>query len=109
MQRPKRPDELAREAAGDPPEPLGTRATTVGTVKYWRDDKGYGVIASDVTAPWDIWCHFMHISGMPGFRALQPGERVEVEYHRFNQESFRYVAIRVRRLDSPPAPEVGLA
>ncbi len=105
MQRPKRPDELAREAAGDPPEPLGTRATTIGTVKYWRDDKGYGVIASDATAPWDIWCHFMRISDMPGFRSLQPGDRVEVEYHRFDQESFRYVAIRARRLDSPPGPE----
>src|SRR6266576_3007665 len=77
MQRPKRPDELAREAAGDPPEPLGTRATTIGTVKYWRDDKGYGVIASDATAPWDIWCHFMRISDMPGFRSLQPGDRVD--------------------------------
>ena len=99
MGRPKRPDELAREAAGDPPEPLGTIATTIGTVKYWRNDKGHGVIASDKTAPWDIWCHFAHIIGMEGFRSLAPGDRVEVEYHRFNQESFKYVAISVRRLE----------
>src|SRR5437016_14410150 len=53
MQRLKRPDELAREAAGVPPQPRGTVATTTGTVKYWREEKGYGVIASDATAPWD--------------------------------------------------------
>ena len=99
MEHSKRPDELTREAAGDPPEPLGTRATTIGIVKYWRDDKGYGCIASEKTAPWDIWCHFMHITGMDGFRSLNVGDRVEVEYHRSNQESFRYVAIQARRLD----------
>jgi CspA family cold shock protein len=96
MHRPKRPDDLAREAAGAPPEPLGTRATTVGTVKFWRDEKGYGAIASDATAPWDIWCHFSHID-MPGFRLLEVGERVDVEYIRTDQESFRYRALRVRR------------
>jgi CspA family cold shock protein len=95
----QRPDDRAREAAGDPPEPLFTRATTVGTVKYWSEQKGYGYIASEKTAPWDIWCHFMHITGMDGFRSLSVGDRVEVEYHRFNQESFRYVALRARRLD----------
>jgi cold shock protein len=103
MQRPKRPDELARDAAGTPSEPLGTVATTIGTVKYWRDEKGHGVIASDATAPWDIWCHFARIVDMPGYRSLAPGDRVDVEYVRMDQESFRYVATRVRRLDLPPA------
>ena len=50
-----------------PPQPLGTVATTTGTVKYWREEKGYGVIASDATAPWDIWCHFMPSSTCRGF------------------------------------------
>jgi len=36
---------------------------------------------------------------MDGFRSLNVGDRVEVEYHRSNQESFRYVAIQARRLD----------
>ncbi len=103
MHRPKRPDDLAREAAGVPPQPLGSIATTTGTVKYWREEKGYGVIASDATAPWDIWCHFARIVDMPGFRSLEPGQRVDVEYPRIDQESFRFVATRVRRLD----PSVG--
>ncbi len=75
MQRPKRPDELAREAAGVPPEPLGTVATTTGTVKYWREEKGYGVIASDATAPWDIWCHFMRIVDINKRLKLSGGDR----------------------------------
>jgi|SRR5213595_1491488 len=99
----KRPDDLAREAAGVPPQPLFSTAKTIGTVKYWRDEKGHGVISCDATAPWDIWCHFSHIVDMAGFRSLQPGERVDVEYVRMDQESFRFIATRVRRLDPPPA------
>ena len=83
-----------------PPQPLGTQAATIGTVKYWREEKGYGVISSEATAPWDIWCHFTHIVDMPGFRSLNPGQKVEVEYIRMDQESFRFIATRVRRLDA---------
>ena len=100
MSREKRPDDLARETAGAPPEPIGTIATTIGMVKYWRDGKGYGVISSDVTAPWDIWCHFAQITDMEGFRSFAPGDRVEVEYVRTDQESFRYRATRARRVDA---------
>src|SRR5437867_12999924 len=99
MQRPKRPDELAREAAGVPPQQLGTVATTIGTVKYLGEEKGYGVIASDATAPWDIWCHFMRVVDMPGFRSVEPRQGVDVEYVRMDQESFGYVAMRVHRLE----------
>jgi CspA family cold shock protein len=94
-----RPDDVARAAASDPPEPIYTEANTVGTVKYWRDDKGYGAISSDATAPWDIWCHFSALE-MEGFKGLSPGERVAVHYYRVNRESFRYVARRVRRIDT---------
>ena len=102
MHSPKRPDELAREAAGTPTDPIGTRAETVGIVKYWREDKGHGAIASAATAPWDIWCHFAQIDA-PGFRSLTAGERVAVRYRRADQESFRYVAEHVRRLNPPTA------
>ena len=104
MPRDPQPDDLARAAAGEPPEPLYTRAQTEGTVKYWRDDKGHGAIATDATAPWDIWCSFSAVEG-DGYRSLTPGERVSVHYFRANQESFRYIAERVRRLD----PSVGEA
>jgi CspA family cold shock protein len=92
----KSPGDTLRESAPIPNEPLGTRHVARGTVKYWRDTKGYGVIASPGAAPWDIWCHFSVIDG-EGFRRLTAGEDVEVEYIRFDQESFKYVASRVRR------------
>ena len=135
MTRDKRPDEIDRERAPEPVEPLGTRAKAIGTVKWWRDAKGHGVIASGATAPWDIWCHFAHVARIGGIVTLPSGERlqvryddegraflpsgepitagviehsepvtlsagepVEVDYIRADQESFRYVAIRVRRL-----------
>ena len=138
MSREKRPDEIARDPAPEPPEPLYPRRTTVGTVKYWRDDKGHGVTASDDTTPWDIWCHFEAIERKGGiatlpsgerfevtydedgraysptgeqvisgyiehseFASLQAGERVEVTYYRADQNSFKYVAQRVRRLEPP--------
>jgi cold shock CspA family protein len=135
----KSADDLAREAAGVPAEPLGTQATTVGTVKWWRDNKGYGAIGTAATAPWDVWCHFSSVdtprftvlpsgervavtrdaagydilpsgerllSGYTAgteFVALEPGEQVEVAYVRADQESFRYVARRVRRLGPLPS------
>jgi cold shock protein len=85
----------------EPNEPLGTERESIGVVKFWRDDKGYGVIESPETAPWGIWCSFGHIlpNGIGGgFRSLTVGEQVEVKYRRTNQESYKYVAVRVRRL-----------
>jgi CspA family cold shock protein len=111
MNRDPRPDDLERAAAGAPPEPLYTRGSADGTVKWWKDDKGYGAIASEVTAPWDIWAHFSALE-MEGFKSLVPGERVSVDYYRDDQESFRYIAQRVCRVAppaelSPPIAEAG--
>ena len=80
MAREKRPDEIARELGPEPSEPLGTRLTTIGTVKYWRDDKGHGVIAADATAPWDIWCHFASIVKTGTVGTLLSGEQVVVTF-----------------------------
>jgi CspA family cold shock protein len=95
----KRPDDIARENAPIPTEPLGTERVARGTVKWWRDAKGHGVISCSAIAPWDIWCHFSAVEG-DGFRTLAAGEDVEVEFMRVDQESFKYVARRVRRLGS---------
>jgi cold shock protein len=98
----KRPDKIARESAAPPGEPIGTENATIGKVKWWSDAKGYGAIETDQTGLWDIWCHFGAIVGS-GFRTLEPGETVYVEYVRFDQESFKYIARSVRRLNPPPA------
>jgi cold shock CspA family protein len=136
MSLPKDPElnESARLSARPPAEPIGTRHTATGIVKWWKDDKGYGAIACADTAPWDIWFHYSTFprqgiatlpsgekvaaesDGSPGLRALATGEllgpcefvgtgpwiivqvgaRAEVDFHRADQESFKYVADRVR-------------
>ncbi len=72
-------------------------------MKWWRATKGHGVIAAAEIAPWDIWCHFAAIEGT-GYKELEAGERVEVDFYRANQESFKYIAERVRRLDRAGDP-----
>ncbi len=95
----KRPDKIVRESAALPDDPIGTEDESVGTVKWWREEKGYGAITTEKTAPWDIWCHFSHIHAS-GFRTLAPGESVGVQYVRVDQESFKFVARSVRRLQN---------
>jgi CspA family cold shock protein len=75
-------------------EPLGAVSTTTGTCKWWRDEHGYGAIATKATAPFDVWCHFSALE-MEGFRLLTPGQAVRVQYERADQDSFRYRAIHV--------------
>ncbi len=42
----------------DAPLRLGPVA---GTLKWWKRDKGYGVVLTSDTAPKGIWVSFMHI------------------------------------------------
>lgn len=88
---------MERGRGPEPTEPLGTVRSTVGTCMWFNDEKGYGAIATEDTGPWDVWCHFSAIEA-PGFRALQPGQRVEVTYERANQDSFKYRALSARAL-----------
>src|ERR1051325_6716105 len=92
------PDDIVRKNTPTLSEPIGTTRTSIGTVKWFRDAKGYGVISVKEIAPWDVWCHFSVISG-EGFRKLNQDETLEVEYCRADQESFKYVARSVRRID----------
>ena len=47
-----------------------------GTVRWWKDDKGYGRI-NDANGG-VLFCHFSFIE-MPGFRSLRQGDVVEFE------------------------------
>lgn len=65
----------------EPNEPLHTQQTSIGIVKFWRDDKGYGVIETPETAPWGIWCSFGSIEPEGGGTARLPtGEEFPVTY-----------------------------
>jgi CspA family cold shock protein len=71
---------------------------TQGTVKFYKEDKGYGAISSpDLPAGFDAWVHFSAIE-MDGYRSLEVGDLVEFDYEQVQQDSFRFRATRVRKL-----------
>jgi cold shock protein len=71
---------------------------TLGMVKFFKPDKGYGAITSpELPAGFDAWVHFSAIE-MDGYRCLEPGDQVEFDYEAAQQDSFRFVATRVRKL-----------
>ena len=70
----------------------------IGTVKFFRADKGWGAISSpDIPDGADAWVHFSVIA-MDGFRELAAGDRVEFSYEQVQQDSFRFRATTVRKL-----------
>ena len=93
----KRPDKVAREYAPEPLARIGTQDSGGGTVKWWDPLRGYGAVSVGKIAPWDVWCHFSSIVG-DGYRELTPGESVLIDYHRADQDSFKYVASKVTRV-----------
>lgn len=69
-----------------------------GTVKFFKPDKGYGAISSpELPEGLDAWVHFSAIE-MEGYRSLEAGDPVEFDYEPAQQDSFRFVATRVRKL-----------
>ncbi|HSZ29492.1 MAG TPA: cold shock domain-containing protein [Pseudonocardiaceae bacterium] len=74
-----------------------------GKVKEWSDDHGWGVIVSPEVG--EVWAHHVHLD-QDGFRALTPGESVELGYIDMSpgtQDGYRYRAAWVRRV-APRAP-----
>ncbi|QUQ67409.1 cold-shock protein [Kutzneria sp. CA-103260] len=69
-----------------------------GTVKFFKREKGWGAISSpDLPPGLDAFVHFSAIEA-EGLRALDPGDRVEFDYVPAQQDSFRFVATRVRKV-----------
>jgi cold shock protein len=67
-------EELYREVAA---ERQAQQACVVGgTVRWWKDEKGYGRITAD-----DGYIYFCHFSALQveGYKTLRPGQRVEFE------------------------------
>jgi cold shock protein len=60
--------ELAAERASEEPRVL------TGTVRWWKDEKGYGRITGD-----DGYIYFSHFSAlqMDGYKTVREGQRVE--------------------------------
>lgn len=69
-----------------------------GTVKFYKSEKGWGAISSPELPPGlDAFAHFSAIEA-EGFRELHQGDAVEFDYEPAVQDSFRFVATRVRKL-----------
>jgi CspA family cold shock protein len=65
-------------------------------VKRWYDDEGWGVLISQ-EVPGDVFAHFRHIQA-DGYRSLDDGERVELDWDTPGQDGCPFRATRVRRL-----------
>jgi CspA family cold shock protein len=64
-----------------------------GTVRYWDDDEGFGVLDSADT-PGGCWAHFSAIA-MSGFRALVSGDPVAFVFEAGRQDGYSYRAVQV--------------
>jgi cold shock protein len=69
-----------------------TGATTA-TVREWRDEEGWGVLDSPET-PGGCWAHFGNID-MSGYRALNRGQVVRLDWESPGQDGYGYRTLRV--------------
>jgi CspA family cold shock protein len=80
------------------PSELSDGDLHVGTVKFFKAEKGWGAIASDaLPAGRDAWVHFSVID-LPGYRFLEEGQAVKFAVEQAKQDSFDYRATYVRPL-----------
>lgn len=68
-------------------------ATVRGVVQEWHAEDGWGVIESSST-PGGCWAHDSALQ-MEGFRSLQEGRRVEMEFETADQDGYSFRAVRV--------------
>lgn len=64
-----------------------------GVVRSWFDEAGWGVLNSERT-PGGCWAHFS-VLAVHGHQALVPGQAVELEWERAEQDGYSYRAVRV--------------
>lgn len=76
---------------------------TTGTVRFWHDEEGWGVIDSEQT-PRGCWVHFAGLA-MNGYRSLRPGQAVTIEWESAEQDGYNFRATRAWPAGTEPAPE----
>lgn len=76
---------------------------TVGTVRSWHDDEGWGVVDSDET-PGGCWVLFPAVA-VRGLRRLDVGVAVHVEWESPGQDSFDFRATRVWPVGREPVDD----
>ena len=84
------------EPSAPVPTPLRATGHSVGTVRAWNDDEGWGVIDSDRT-PGGCWAHYSAIVG-EGFRTVTVGATVALDWEQVtDQDGYRYRATRIEQ------------
>ncbi|MGW6033492.1 cold-shock protein [Gordonia terrae] len=86
-------EETALTGARTPP-PTSLMPNTAGTVRFWNDEEGWGVLDSDAT-PGGAWTFYSEIAGT-GFRNLSAGQTVEFQYEQPGQDGYDYRASNIR-------------
>ncbi|ALE07295.1 cold-shock protein [Arthrobacter sp. ERGS1:01] len=76
---------------------------TVGTVRFWHDDEGWGVVDSPQT-PGGCWAHFSNVA-VAGYRKLTPGETVHLGWEVADQDGYAFRATRVWPSDRRPVDD----
>ncbi len=74
--------------------------TTLGTVRVWYDDEGWGVIDSDET-PGGCWAHFSDVR-MLRAASLRAGDRVRFDWETAHQDGYAFRAQAVWPDDGEP-------
>jgi CspA family cold shock protein len=67
--------------------------TATATVREWHGEEGWGVLDSPDT-PGGCWAHFSHIE-MLGYRALNRGQVVGVDWESPGQDGYEFRAVRI--------------
>ena len=70
-------------------------------MKYFKRVEGWGVLVCEA-APAEVWIHFSDID-MPGYRALEEGQIVELRFEETTQDGFSYRATWVRPFSASDA------
>lgn len=76
--------------------------TTRAITHLWHDDEGWGVVESPDT-PGGCWVHISHLD-MPGYRHLEPGQRVHLTWETPGHGRYAYRAVHVLVDEEPEAP-----
>ncbi|MGJ0119969.1 cold-shock protein [Williamsia sp. MIQD14] len=73
---------------------------TVGTVRTWNADEGWGVLDAAET-PGGAWAHYSEIRGMSGFRTVEVGARVEFAWEAAEQDGHHFRGNDIDVIETP--------
>lgn len=80
--------------------------TSLGRVRVWHGDQGWGVVDSEAT-PGGCWVHFSSVL-LAGYRALEPGRAVTFSFEVVEQDAYSFRAVEVWPADQPPVSTRGM-